>query len=222
MTHYDRKVDDEVEYILYSNENLDLDHLMLKLSWIDFSENDLSITNFARLFDRPNQDTLPALQDVNNQLKVFDSIVSSGLKLDSKQKGGSFTYGHQVMRSGASKLVEYALSHKFTFNQYTDNPCWHSLELLQMNYLSVNSEKPELLDIISKQLKKGVNLDKTAPEDFFLKLNSRSKSEGWGDLIELYRNDDFMKKYFNEHTNLIIKKEFFNLIPKDALDIFVF
>lgn len=41
MTYYDRKVDDEVEYILYSNENLDLDHLMLKLSWIDFSENDL-------------------------------------------------------------------------------------------------------------------------------------------------------------------------------------
>ncbi len=91
-----------------------------------------------------------------------------------------------------------------------------------MNYLSNNPDRPVLLDIIKGQLGKGVDLSKSDPTDFFMKLNGRYRAEGWKDLIALYRNDPYIRSYFNDHTNLMIKKEFFNLVPKEAVDIFIF
>ncbi len=214
-------IDDELDHILYGEYVNDFDQFFIQMSWLDFSDN-MSITSFSRLFDRPNSSTIHALKDVNHQLKLLDLVVSSGLDFNSKQKGGSFMYGHQVMRSGSYQTIKYTLDNGFKFNQYTDNPVWHSLELLHMNYLSNNPDRPVLLDIIKGQLGKGVDLSKSDPTDFFMKLNGRYRAEGWKDLIALYRNDPYIRSYFNDHTNLMIKKEFFNLVPKEAVDIFIF
>ncbi len=219
---YRNTIDDTIEHILDTCDNDDFDFFLNQMSWIDFSENDLSIINTSKLFDRPNSGTIKPLKNVDNQLKVLDMIVSDGLNLNSRQKNGSFAYGLQLMRSSTPKLIRYALDHGFKFNQYSENPVWHSLELLQLNYLSPNAEKSELLEIISEQLKKGVDLDKSDPGDFFMKLNSRATSAGWNKLIELYNKDTYMNNYFEKHLDLIIKKEYFNIIPKDAIDIFVF
>lgn len=213
-----------VEYILDTHVNDDITLIISNMSMVDFEDNELSTTNFGKLFTGLSYNTPVALNDVNNQLKLLKMIVSQGLILNVKPSGdsGNFSYGHMLMRSGAPELITFALKNGFMFNYYTSKPLWHSLELLQLNYLGQKVDKVGLLKIIADQLKKGVDLSKTDTEDFLAKLDRHFKSVGWKELIDLYKNDPYMSKYFDAHLDLIIKKEFFNLISKEAVDIFIF
>ena len=61
---YRNTIDDSIEHLLDTCNNDDFDFFLNQLSWVDFSEGDLSITNTAKLFDRPGYDTIKPLKNV--------------------------------------------------------------------------------------------------------------------------------------------------------------
>lgn len=211
-----RDINRETEDALDSSYNMD--DIIFKLEYLDFSDNKLSSSNFTNLFDGFGR--YPFIKDESDKLKVLKKVVKQGLNLNALGSE-QFSYGHILMRQGTDKLIDFAFSKGFDFDSYTTNN-WHSLELIQLNYFAQKADKDKFKQIINTQLAKGIDLSKTDPVDFFTKLNRHHKSEKWNDLVELYRNDSYMNNYFSKHVDVIVKHELFHLIPSEAADIFIF
>jgi len=148
-------------------------------------------------------------------------MMELGFDLNTNINKMTFSYGQLIIRGSVPELVQFALDSGFEFNSYTSNG-WHSLELLQLNYLFAKDGDPKMLKIIENQLAKGVDLSKSNPADFFKKLHSHSESKGFDELMAVYRKDEYMKEYIKKNTGLIIQSKFDSIIPKEVQDIFLF
>lgn len=211
-------INDAVELLI--DRTYSFDEFLIHIEYVDLTQQELSTVNFSRLFDRVSNNN--NLDDINIQIKILNKLIEKDLDLNHIPKNNQFAYGHILLRSCRPELIRIALDNGFRFNSYTTQPKWHSLELIQLNYMSVGSNKKELLDIISTQLEKGINLSETNAQDFLNKLNRGYVSIGWLDLYNTYINDDYLGKYFVKHSDIIIKNNFLNLISKETQDIFIF
>jgi len=214
-------MDSELNYhleMLLESSN-DINDVIFQIDFMNFENDNLSLEIFVKIID--SFLSFPIVKQVENQSAIVKKMIERGLNLNIYPTKSSFSYGHLVMRHSPYELVQLALDSGFKFNSYTTNK-WHSLELLQINCLGLNDEKPELLNIIENQLKKGIDLSKSNPTDFFKKLDQGKKNKGWFKLIDIYLADKYMKKFIIKNINIIADNNLLEYISKDIKDIFLF
>jgi hypothetical protein len=213
----DREINDALE-----NAN-NFDDLYYRLKEYDYSVGGVLNITMNRIFDISFAIDNNLLLTDAERVKLLQMFLDNGL--DVNDNINNFSLGHSIVRSTSSLLINALLKSKFKFNSYTKVPAWHSLELLQLNLLGPSTDKgeqTELLKIIEKQLKKGVDLSSSTPKDFFEKLNRNYRSDAFKPLLALYFTDSYMMKFISDNMDVIVKYEFNNVLPEVMRDIFVF
>lgn len=196
------KLDKDIEKFFRYEENSDFEHLMDVFSTFNYSKNAMEQPTFLRLFQRTFGATLPALKNEENQLKLLDMIVKKGYDLNKKLPHCSRTPNEEIISSCTPNIIKYVLNRGYEFNQYNGDK-EHNLFSITFNFQhSDDKYRPELLSIISAQLKKGVDLSKHSKDrigSFFLRLQRSDE------LIDLYTQDKYMARFFKENTHDIVK-----------------